>query len=50
MEFFKVSSSAGRAAVSKTAGRRFDPCLTCQMESYHEITGVCIANFVHLTI
>ncbi len=25
----QVSSSIGRAAVSKTAGRRFDPCLTC---------------------
>ena len=26
-----MSSSAGRAAVSKTAGRRFDPCLTCHL-------------------
>ena len=25
----QVSSSIGRAAVSKTAGRRFDSCLTC---------------------
>ena len=27
----QVSSSIGRAAVSKTAGRRFEPCLTCHL-------------------
>jgi hypothetical protein len=34
MFVLKGSSSAGRAAVSKTAGRRFDPCLPCHFFKY----------------